>query len=202
MLHRLFAGHTFIGLVVRMNIKALFEEKDKEQAEEIIANTILFNSSIRYEDVPILIEKAYEKFEIAIGYVDTFAVDYVIALFASDADKHPVLGKNRYIILKKGIDIKVRRYILALAMCDYLYSDDDIEYIAAYTENYMTEHDNIKAARTARALLIPQKSLSTLLFSPMLSKADDTEKISSVETAFLVPNEIASERMRETGILD
>ena len=48
---------------------------------------------------------------------------------------------------------------------------------------------------------MPQKSLSTLIMSPMLSSLTQVEKIERVSKAFLVSNDIAKIRMKETGLI-
>lgn len=174
-----------------------------KMSEEVIANSILNSSGVDYNDVPIDIRRILINYGFAIGIAKKFAKEEVVAGIAYSGREHSQLKSNKIFIFKEDVPNRDRRYLMALAITSYV-SESNSQYFAkTFSNNVLIDSDEINSndARIARAVLMPQKSLSTLIMSPMINKLDKQEKIDSVAKAFLVSNDIAKVRMIETGLI-
>lgn len=182
-----------------MSTENLFSENLDNLSDEVIANRILINFDINFENVPIIIEDALKNAGFRIGVANRFGKESIIAGIAYAKDEFQPLHSNKFFIFRKDLDTRDRRYVMALAISYYAIESKNEFYTKTIYQNSINEIRDEKYDRVARALLMPQKSLSTLLMSPLISKLEAGEKIEKVAKAFLVSSDIARKRMIETG---
>lgn len=174
-------------------------------SEEVIANNILNSSGIDYNDVPINIDGVLRNYEFGLGVTEAFAQEDIVAGIAYSNKEQKQLQTNKFFIFKKSISIRDRRYLMAIAIVTYVMESKNKYFHKMFYSSDLSvlkeNENNSNIYRIARAVLMPQKSLSTLLMSPLINNLDRQEKIDSVAKAFLVSNDIAKKRMIETGLI-
>lgn len=185
-----------------MFIDSFFKEDLDSLSEEMIANKILMYSSIDFENVPIRVEEVLRKMGFKIGVSKTFKNDNIVAGIAYVEEKLALskLGE-RFFVYRRDIDISDVRYLMALGISFYVLESKNEHYIKSLYSDMLTDIDTGRIGRVARAIIMPQKSLSMLLLSPLISKDDEAEKIAKVSKAFLVPMQTARIRMQEAGFI-
>ena len=172
-------------------------------SEEMLANKILQSAMVDYTDVPIDIERILRNYGFSIGTTPSFGKDKIVAGIAYTEKPLKHIDAQRFFIFRKDMSLRDRRYLMALAIVHYVMESKDSYYIKSIYKEVFTESEELNKlyARVARAILMPQKSLSTLLMSPMIHKLNMREQIENVSKAFLVGDDIAELRMRETGLI-
>lgn len=182
-----------------MSLDAIFAENLDNLTEEMLANRILLESSVNYNDVPIIIEKVAVNLGFKLGKTVRFVKEEILAGIAYTEKENVPLNSKRYIVVRDDLEIRDRRYLISIALAYYVLESSNQYYIKSITNDVLSDVKNTRVERVARAVLMPQKSMSTLLMSPMISKLDIESKVNSVAKAFLVPNYAARTRMIETG---
>ena len=179
------------------------EEIENKMPAEIMANRILDSAGVAYNNVPIDIDKVLLNYEFKIGVVRGFANESIVAGIAYTEKEQKQLKSKKFFVFKGGIPIRDRRYLMALSIVEFVVESKNNYFVKSIYNSALNDESEInnENARVARALLMPQKSLSTLVMSPMINKLDVQEKIDSVAKAFLVSNDIARRRLIETGLL-
>lgn len=170
---------------------------------DVIANRILSEACVECGNVPIEIEKVLRGYDFSIGMVAEFGLEDVVAGIAHADKKQPQLDNNKFFLFKENIPLRDRRYLMALGIVLYVLKSNDKTYAMLFENDVLIELNKPEpqCAGIARAVLMPQKSLSTLLMSPMLFSLNNQEKIDRVAKAFLVSNDVARTRMIETGLI-
>ena len=179
------------------------EEIENKMPAEIMANRILDSAGVAYNNVPIDIDKVLLNYEFKIGVVRKFDNESIVAGIAYTEKEQKQLKSKKFFVFKGGIPIRDRRYLMALSIVEFVVESKNNYFVKSIYNSALNDENEInnENARVARALLMPQKSLSTLVMSPMINKLDVQEKIDSVAKAFLVSNDIARRRLIETGLL-
>lgn len=172
-------------------------------SEEIIANNILLSSGVDLNDVPIDIESVMRNYDFTICVIKSFAKKDICAGIAYSEKELAQLNIDRYFVFRRDIPNRDRRYFMSLAISYFVMESKGKYYNKVFYNFDLVNEESIysRIARVARAVLIPQKSLSALMMSPMINGLAQAEKIDSVAKAFLVSNEIAKIRMKETGLI-
>lgn len=183
-----------------MGMEFNFSELEKNLSDEVISNKILTYAGIDTDNVPILIEDAIRYFGFQIGVVERFKRDEILLGIAHAEEKFEPLKSNKYVIFKKNLNINKRRYVLAYALSCYVLASKGTYYTKTVEEHSINQMADEREYRVARAMLMPMKSLSTFLNSPLISKLNNNEKVERVSKAFLVPTEIAKKRIVEVGL--
>lgn len=180
---------------------AALDKELYDLSEEIIANRVLLDSGVDSENVPIEIENVLIHNSYKIGKIEKFKDSNAIVGIGHrdrlDAPNHKVF------FFKSDLSVRDRRYAMALGISYYIFNKGLLsEHAALFTPAMLLrDSDNPKINRVARALLMPQKSLSMFMMSPMIRRINDnTEKLNNVSKAFLVSNEVARLRLMETGL--
>lgn len=174
-----------------------------QMSVEEIANSILKSAEIVYEEVPIDIDKVLISYGFTFGVVSEFTDNEIVAGIAYSPKEQKQLKSHKYFIFQKDIPYRDRRYLMALAIVSYVKESKNSYYAKTLGKKVLVDNIEIYSenARIARAILMPQKSLSTLVLSPMIDRMMNQEKIDSVAKAFLVSNDMAKLRMSETGLI-
>lgn len=179
------------------------EEKNDMMSVEVVANKILSDAGVEYTNVPIEIERILREYDFTIGIVEEFPTKDIVAGIAYAKKKQPQLNNDKFFIFKKDIPHRDRRYLMSIAIVSYILKSKNSYYSKLFENNILIDlsKPEPRCAGIARAVLMPQKSLSTLLMSPMLYSLNNQEKIDRVAKAFLVSNDVARTRMIETGLI-
>lgn len=174
-----------------------------QMSVEEIANSILKSAEIVYEEVPIDIDKVLISYGFTFGVVSEFTDNEIVAGIAYSPKEQKQLKSHKYFIFQKDIPYRDRRYLMALAIVSYVKESKNSYYAKTLGKKVLVDNLEIYSenARIARAILMPQKSLSTLVLSPMIDRMMNQEKIDSVAKAFLVSSDMAKLRMSETGLI-
>lgn len=182
---------------------AAMEQENDMMSAEVVANGIISTAGVEYDNVPIDVEKILKGYDFSIGKVAEFGLNDMIAGIAHAERKQPQLGNNKFFIFKEDIPLRDRRYLMSLAIVSYVLKSQGDYYSKTFESNVLVDFSKPESqcAGIARAVLMPQKSLSTLLMSPMLYNLSHQEKIDRVAKAFLVSNGVARTRMIETGLI-
>ena len=183
-----------------MGIGFNFNEIEKNLSDEVVSSKILAYAGIDTDNVPILVEDAIKYFGFRIGVVEKFKREEILLGIAHAEEKFEPLKSNMYVIFKKGIDINKRRYVMAYALSCYVLYSGGKHYTKTIDEQLINVLSDEREYRVARSLLMPIKSLSTFLNSPLISKLNNNEKVERVSKAFLVPVEVAKKRIVEAGL--
>lgn len=183
-----------------MGLDNLVKENLSDISDESVANRILQNADVDYEDVPIKIEAVLQNLGFKIGVISEFKNSQVVAGIAYSQEKISSLNSDKYFIFKRNMDVQQRRYAMSVAICMFVVESGG-SYFNKTIRDYDLDASKVERAhRIARAVLMPQKSLSTLILSPLVSKLTVNEKIEYVAKAFLVSRDVARQRIEETGM--
>lgn len=182
---------------------AATEQKYDMVSAEVVANEIISRAGVEYNNVPIDIEKILKGYNFSIGKTEEFGLNDIVAGIAHAEKELPQLGNNKFFIFKEDIPLRDRRYLMSLAIVSYVLESEEKYYAKTFENNVLIDFSKPEqqCAGIARAVLMPQKSLSTLLMSPMLNNLNEQEKIDRVAKAFLVSSDVARTRMVETGLI-
>lgn len=181
---------------------AALDKELYDLSEEIIANRVLLDSGVDSENVPIEIENVLIHNSYKIGKVAEFKASDVIAGIGH-SERILKVPNHKIFLYKLDLPARDRRYAMALGISYYIFNKGSLpEYATLFTPAMLLrDSDNPKINRVARALLMPQKSLSMFMMSPMIRRINDNaEKLNNVSKAFLVSNEVARLRLMETGL--
>lgn len=184
-----------------MSLEMIFSEDIQNTAEEVIANKILSYTDVDFDNVPVMIADVLRNSGFALGAISRFNTEDIAAGISYSEEEFGPLHSKKYFIFRTDLNVKDRRFLMALAISKYVYRSNNSYIAISLHQNELIESHDDREYRIARAILMPQKSLSTLVMSPLISKMDIREKVANVSKAFLVPTSEARTRMIETGLL-
>ncbi len=189
-----------LGWCKGMSLSVIFNEDIESMSEEMIANKVLMYTETEHENIPIRIEHMLKKANFKLIKAE-FSDEAIIAgiAYLEKAKKEELT--NQYIAVHHKCDMDQARYLMALALSYFVLESNNDYFSRPITKEALTEIETTRVGRVARAMLMPQKSMLTLLMSPLVSKDDTEEKITKVSRAFLVPMDVAKLRMKEVGFL-